>query len=452
MNIKFFYFFILALFITGQLNAGDWGNVSYERFARLNSPPNKSPSNDWLGLDLDIRRRSFQSSFVFDADVRYFSEGDRAGGEFNYSLSEAYYEYRPSTSHRLTFGRKLVNWSYHEKFWQLGFMNPQRGFRLLDDKQEGLLGFHYDFRPEMRGLRFSVFFSYFHIPTLNPSLRVKDGEVLSNSEWRKMPPTQTVLNDSLVPIHYELNDPSISNIFLNRSAGVNGEYSWGSGKVQSYLLYKPEGALRVNADAGYAIEAERVEVTANPIVNHHLMAGGSIHQRVYGLLGSVGVDFINPNARLGKDFDAITPSQLRGSEKQFESQFFSVRPDYEHETYGYARISLDRYHYHWSINYIQIFTSNIRDSDDFFSDTVKFKNAVGFDIGFWPFEKVYLRFDWKYDLSRRDNILKFDAMYQLASQMSVGIGGELIAAPDDNSYWAPYRTNDSVFGSFRYHF
>lgn len=423
------------------------GIISYERFARLNDPQNKSDSVDWFGLGVDAKRIGHRYEYALDADIRYFTDGD----SFNYSLAQLYYQHKMRNS-RLSVGRKTLDWSHHEKFWQLGFMNPQRGFRLLDDKQEGLTGFHYDFRPGEIGPRFSVFFSYFYIPTLNPSLSISDGEVSSNSEWRKMPPTRTLILGQEVPISYRLNDPNISDIVLQKSLGANLEYSWGSGKVQAYALYKPESGIRVNADAAYDSDDDVVDVLANPTVNHHLMTGASIHQRAGMATISVGADFIDPNARLGSDFDALTPAQLRGTTKKFESEFFRIEPSYEHEAFGYFRASIDRYYYHASLNYIHLLTSNERIGDDFFSDTVKFKSAIGFDIGFWPTERIYLKIDWKYDLDRRDNILQFEGNYRLAENMSVGVGGELIAAPDDSSYWSPYRTNDTVYGSFNFHF
>lgn len=444
--LKYIYKASLFFLLISGAYAFD-GTISYERFARLSDPQEKIESIDWFGIGLSSKKITHQYLFNVDGDIRYFSEGSA----FNFSLSEMYYQ-RNLGSSRWILGRKTLDWSTHEKFWQLGFLNGQRGFRLLDEKQEGLTGFHFDYRPGELGARFSIFFSYFHIPTLNPSLSISDGVVSSRSEWRKLPPTQTAISGTVVPIYYELNDPSISDIVLQKSLGINLEYSWGQGKVQGYALYKPENGIRANADAFYDIPSEQVKVIANPVVNHHLMTGLSLHQRLGSILFSSGVDFIQPNAKLGSDFDVLTPSQLRSSNKKFESEFFSVEPNYEHETYGYFRASLDRYYYHVSVNYIQLLTSNERVGDDFFSDTVKYKNAFGIDAGFWASERIYLTFDWKYDFSRKDNILRFEGNYRVSSNMSLGLGGELLAAPDDNSYWSAYRTNDTLYGSFNYHF
>ena len=425
------------------------GTLSYERFARLNNPQQKTQSTDWFGLSLDSKKFGPNYEAYFELDLRYFNSADE--GAFNFSLPEAYFQYKTPRSHT-SFGRKRLDWTPREKFWQIGYLNAQRGFRLLDDKQEGLTGIHYDFRPNQIGPRFSLFFSYFHIPTLNPSVNIKDGEITGNSEWQKLPPKQTVISGSPVPIYYELNDPSISDIVLKKSLGLNLEYSWGSGKVQGYTIYKPESGLRVNAEAYYSLENDRVEAIANPIVNHHMMPGFSIHQRLYGVLFTTGADFIDPNARLGKDFDVLSPSQMRENNKKFESEFFTIEPNYERESYGYFRASIDQFYYHFSLNYIHRLNNDDRKGDDFFSDTVKFKRAVGFDVGFWPTEKLYLTIDWKYDLAREDNILKFESLYQFVENTTVGLGGELMSAPDDSSYWSPYRTNDTIYGVFNYHF
>lgn len=423
------------------------GTLSYERFARLNTPAEKNNAVDWFGLSIDTRRFSRQIEYNFQADLRYFA----GENDFNYSFPEAYFQYKTANSHT-SFGRKLLNWSSHERFWQLGYLNAQRGFRLLDDRQEGATGLHYDFRPHQIGVRFSIFFSYFYIPTLNPSLNIEDGRVSSTSEWRKMPPTETIVNDQRVPIYYMLNDPSVSDIVFQRSLGANLEYSWGSGKVQGYAIYKPEASPRVNADAVFDNDEGRVEVTANPVVNHHVMSGLSIHQRLAGILFSMGADFVDPNARIGKDFDVLSPSELRQEDKTFESEFFTIEPNYERESYGYIKAGVDRYFYHFALHYIHRLNSLNQDGDDFFSDTVKFKSAFGVEAGFWPTERIYLTIDWKYDVSRKDNIFKFESLYRVSHRLTLGVGGEFISAPNDSSYWSAYRTNDTIYAMLNYHF
>ena len=352
---------------------------------------------------------------------------------------------------RWTIGRKLMDWTHHERYWQLGYMNAQQGFKLLGEKQEGLFGVHYDYRPS-KGFRFSGIFSFFYLPAMNPELDVRDGKMVSTSEWKKLPPTKTRIQGLVVPIQYDLQRPAISDVVFQKTLGANVEYSWGSGMAQAYAIYKPENNIRANAEAFYDLSEQVVKVKANPVVNHHAMYGTSVHQKAGDVLLSTGMDVIDPNARLGKDFDIIDPVKLKQSNRTFESDFFKIEPSYDREAYFFGRAYIDRLFYNLSFNYIQLLSDNVRSADDFFSDTVKFKRAVGTQVNYWLSDSFSTMLDLKYDLDRGDNIFRGEMAYRFNHFMSAGVGAELIKATQDDSYWAPYRANDTVFTSFGYHF
>ena len=326
------------------------GALTYERFARLNTPSQKLQATDWLGLELDTDRVRQTFDYHLHTDVRYYSEDN----DYNYSVEEAYIQFT-GENHHLGLGRKLMDWSPHQTYWQLDYLNPQKGFNLLSQKQEGLMGVHYDYRPNKEGIRFSAFFSYLYIPSLNPSIDIENGQVSSTSEWQVLPPSKTVVRGQKVPIFYKLNMPPIEDIILQKSLGMKLAYSWESGKILSYAIYKPESGVRANAEAFFNLDKKQVQVAANPIVNHHLMFGSSLHQRFQGVDYSAGIDVVDPNARLGgEDFEALGPLQLERSNRTFESEFFTVMPSYDRESYAYLSASFHRYWYDFSLNYTQL--------------------------------------------------------------------------------------------------
>ena len=241
--------------------------------------------------------------------------------------------------------------------------------------------------------------------------------------------------------------PDISKIIFRKTLGATAEYSWGSGKVFGYAFYKPENNVRANAEAYYDLNSEKVIVTAKPIVNHHMALGASVHQKVGQIRLISGIDVIDPNAKLGKDFDLSQENQ-----NNFNSEYFKIEPHYDRESYFHAQAIFDRFYYTFSLNYIQLISSNVRNADDFFSDTVKFKRAVGGQVNISFTDSWSLMLDLKYDLARKDNIAKGETLYQINPDMSLGVGLEMIKAPDDTSYWSPYRANDTVYTSFGYHF
>ena len=60
--------------------------------------------------------------------------------------------------------------------------------------------------------------------------------------------------------------------------------------------------------------------------------------------------------------------------------------------------------------------------------------------------------DFRYDLARKDQIVKAEGSYTFLNRATLNIGMELIKSPQDNSYWSAYRANDTVYSSLRFLF
>ena len=395
---------LIISFLSTNIAMGADTTLSYERLIRLNTPSKTASATHWFGVNLNIDDKNKQWEQELDVDLRYYHNDSQ--NSINYSLSKANISYR-NKEVKWTFGRQLLDLNPSEKFWQLGTINGRQGMKLLSDKREGLIGLRYESRPKA-GFKYSAFLSYLYLPGMNPSVDIKDGKMTSTSEWRKLPPSQTLINNQVVDIHYDIEMPDISKIVLRKTLGATLEYNWGSGKVFSYAFYKPENQIRANAEAYYDLSTEEVRVTARPIVNHHAAIGASVHQKVGSLRLITGVDVIDPNARLGKDFDL-----LQEKKSTFDSEYFKIEPHYDRESYYHAQAILDRFYYSFSFNYIQLLSSNERNSDDLYSETVKFKRALGGQFNISITDSWSMMFDLKYDLDRLDNIAKGETKYQI---------------------------------------
>ncbi|PIK15192.1 hypothetical protein [Halobacteriovorax sp. JY17] len=423
------------------------GEFSYEKFLRLNSPQKKSKAVDWIGLGAIYKDKTRDTEVFGEANLRYYFNGPQS---LNYSLPELYYTSETDDS-TWTYGRKIVNWSLNEKYWLLGNLNGRQGFTLLSSKQEGLTGLHYT-KEVTKEIDLGIFFSYFHIPALNPGIRIEGGKVTSNSEWVRRPPERTTILGSTVPIEYRMNEPSIGDIVLKKSLGINAAYKWKSGAISSYAIYKPENNLRSNAEASLATDGSKVIAIANPIVNHHLMYGLQGKQYFGDVLGVVSFDVTDPNAKLGDDFEVLNPLQLKDNDRIFESEYFSIKPNYDKESYLSASASVDRESYILSLNYIHLMSNNSRGSDDFFSETVKWKSTIGAMGRIMWTEGIFTLLDYRYDFVRKDQIVRIEGDYIIANAFSLRVGAELIKSPDNTSYWSAYRTNDTIYTSINYLF
>ena len=133
--------------------------------------------------------------------------------------------------------------------------------------------------------------------------------------------------------------------------------------------------MRINASAYYDnLGTGKVNVTADPTVNHHAYYGLQVFQSFGDIKARGGLSYIDPNAKLGKDF-LIDISNAR---KTFRSEYFNINPRYDKEAYAHISLNFERSKsYKLTLNYIHLISHNIRGNDDFFSDTVKWKSTFG---------------------------------------------------------------------------
>jgi hypothetical protein len=336
----------------------------------------------------------------------------------------------------------VLDWHGNEKFWQLGHVNGLRGFRLMDQKREGLTGFHY--RNKDGRLYSKMFFSIFYIPTLNPRLKVEEGRVSSNADWVKKPPKRTLIAEKEVDIFYDLNDPSLKEIFLQKSLGLNMSYHFDEGKISGFALYKPETNLRINAEAYFDPALGEVVVNANPVANHHAVFGAEFEQK-FGLdkTGLLGITYIDPNSKLGKDFDSLSIEFNRNS--TFESDFFKIEPQYNEELYIHASLIWDRPTFQLSFHGLKYLSDHEKGSDDFYSETVKWKNSLGVGSLYSFNDRHSIAATIRYDISRKDNLLNTEYQYKPWKSTWISVGAEMIKSPQIESYWSAYRANDTGY-------
>ncbi len=422
--------------------------IGYEKFVRLNQPQNKTKNSDWFDFSHSYKFQRGTLEGNFNGDLRFYINNS----DFSPSLSEAYLRYQGDGGTTYTLGRQKLDWHPNESFWQLDHFQNTRGFRLMDMKNEGLTGFHYQTRDG--ALTTEIFLSYFYIPGLNPSVKVENGNVVSNTDWYKRPPERTIVANQEVDIFYDVNMPEYRNIIVQKSLGMRMGLDWShketAGEFNLFSIYKPERRLRINAEAYYEPSIDSVLVNATPVVNHHVMFGGEIRQRYNQFELIAGAITVDPNARLGADFDSL--SLEIENNRTTPSEYFSVEPIYNRESYAHGSLSYKNDFSLITLNYLRYFSEHIKGSNDFYSETVKWKNAVGLggshQFSDWLQGTVSLR----YDIERGDNLLNAQAIFLPWRQSTVTLGTELIRSPEVSSYWSAYRANDTFYLNIGYIF
>ena len=205
--------------------------LNYQKLQRLNdSKKTSSKSQDRLKFHMDKNYYFQTSSFEIDTSMEFYLDSH----SINYSLGEGYYFFS-YYDHNFSIGRKILEWNPNEKFWGDTHLNSKRNFTLLDQKREGLVGLHHS--SQVGNFAYDIFFSYLHIPTMNPRIKIKDGKVSSRSDWVVLPPSKTsIINDVEVPIRYYSNE-NIADTIFKKSLGVRGTYHWKMMGQESYPGY-----------------------------------------------------------------------------------------------------------------------------------------------------------------------------------------------------------------------
>jgi hypothetical protein len=403
-------------------------------------------NQNWLGLDYQYELERSYISGKMDIST----ELDVASRHFDASLSEGYISYTGVAGDKYILGRKVIDWNSSEQFWQLEHLNGQRSFDLMDDKQEGVLGLMID-NPS-GSFRSQFFISYFYVPTLTPHLDIEDGKVVTKSGWYKLPPNRANTDFGTYDLYFDVERPNSRDVFLHKSMGVRLSYAFSNGiSLSGYSLYKPEPRLRINAAVNY-VENRTAYVNAGAAVNHHFISGGEVKYTVNDdVTTHLGATFVDPTARLAGDFDSLT-AKLSTEQQEFSNRYIKIDPKYESEIYGYAAINFNRPIYSLSLQGLKYFTEHIQGSDEVYSETTKWDTAVGVSGSYALTERIITSAQLRYDLVRKDNLLKGNIMYNPFSTLLFGFSLETLKAPSEESYWSPYRAQDTVTSYIKYRF
>lgn len=427
----------------------DFG-FSYENIQLFNatSPSTGSlqTNQNWLNLDYLYQ---FERSYI-SGKIDLNSQMNVSNRHFDVSLPEAYITYTGVAGDEYTLGRKILDWNSSEKFWQLEHLNGQRSFALMDDTQEGALGLMID-NPS-GSFRSQFFLSYFYVPTLTPHLDVEDGSVVTRSGWYKLPPRRANTDFGTYDLSYEVDRPNSRDVFLQKSLGVRLSYEFNNGvNISSYAIYKPEPRVRINAAVDF-VENRTAFVRAGAAVNHHFVSGGELKYDINEEIKThVGVTFIDPTARLAGDLDSLT-AKISTEQQEFSNRYIEINPKFENEVYSYGAIHFIKPIYRISLQGLKYFTEHNQGSDEVYSETTRWDTAVGISGSYALTERLLTSAALRYDLVRKDNLLRGDINYNPFNNLVFGFAVELLKAPNEDSFWSPYRSQDTVTSYIQYRY
>ncbi|MBC98345.1 MAG: hypothetical protein CME63_11380 [Halobacteriovoraceae bacterium] len=407
------------------------GQLTYSYMGRINTPLVENIGNQFVEFDLYEEVDKNQDwDGVYSAHFRHYP-----GAQSQiFSVPEAYIEKRMG-AHEWSIGRKIINWQRNDKFWALGEVNPIKAFNLIETQREGLMGIHYRWKSSSRW-EFMAQFSPLHIPQVNPTFSAEDGEVVGKNEWSYPPPEFVRFRGNEVPIHYTLVYPDMKELLLKTSASFSLAYHFDQARIGIYGGYKPETGIRINATGFYEqFDEERALVKAKPFVNNHYFWGGSFDYQFNSRndpdawISSLGVEGVVPEI---------------GNDESFEFQALKIQPEYERLTYTTWSLDYESDLFNLGLNALYLIDGD-RVNTNVFAKKPKWRRAVGLTASWSPLSSVYLNTLYRYDIKTADMTFMSEARYEWSKHISLTAGVQIVDAPEDHSFWAPYRSNDTIY-------
>jgi len=426
---------VLGIFFLAESSIIASGAISFGQIGRMNTPLDSGVDNQFIQVDVSEKREAGRWDVVYQGSLRHYT-GDR--GQI-ISVPEAYISRNIGKS-EYSVGRKIISWQKSSPFWAMGEINPLKNFNLLEQDQEGLFGLHFERKTKSWGLM--LYASAVNIPQVNPTFSAENGVVTGKNEWSYPPPSAVRFRGNDIPIFYTVEYPEISDIVLQNSAAMKVDYFGSTAHCSVFGGVKPEPGIRINATGFYdQTGSDRAVVKAKPFVNYHYFWGSGCDKTFDSVLSgsldiSGGIEGVIPN---------------RGTDESFEFEALKIQPVYERITYLSAEAKWSNPYASLSLNSLYLADGDTVNTN-VFAEKPRWRQAVGGQFSWDILERLSVFMDYKYDLKTRDTALLTRIDYRMFKHVSIGAGLQVLDSPDDNSFWAPFRSNDSVIGELAYLF
>ena len=395
------------------------------------------PGNKHFG-SLDLKYKNLSSS----NNLQAISFQSRLNDEdvYQYSLSEAYLEFKYSTS-RLAIGRTNLEWSHTDNVWGLGSINNRINFDYFEPGREGLVGVFYD-KKFGNGVDISLFGSGIFIPELSQGMIIdsKKGTIKCKSAWCDAPSASAEVEGRDVPIHYDVRYPDTADVVFRHSAGFKLGYALDEKfYVSFYQLHKPENSVSVTAQVSVEADLSVINAEVTPQFFYHDVRGSNVEYKFSDQLKlyASGISVI-PNKYPDSDVPNIQYTGIKPQKKKvtyLSSGGFYKNTDWSAHAGYIARIS------------------EFDTESDILVDYPRWNQAVHLGIKKIFSRKIRVALDVKYDMLTEDRLTMFKADYSIAPSIVAAFGVNVIGTnKTKESYWSQYENNDSLYSSLKYIF
>ncbi len=393
-----------------------------------------------------------------------FESGIKARGGIGLNEPTAYqYIYVPelygsltnsSKTTKYTLGRKILPWSEMDHQWGLGLWQPRFRWNHFLPEEQGLTGLSVDY--ENNDLQIIGFATPLYLPDQGPPMVLKDGSFSSPSQYFAAPASSMGLLGQNTRVRYQIDQPSITSIVFNPGAAAMIRYGGRTGfRSQLAYAYKPVNQIFLGVDGFLDLAGSDYDaiVTAHPrVVYHHLLSWEGGYYRDW-TASWVGVTYERPvsdNTPAGWTIQQAAPAALVAVGTDFDVAHFSNEP---------TRVGAS------------FLARNGGDASDrgpfatsgqsLFESRFQYHGAVAVSLkspipGILS-EKLSTQTKVLYEVNNRSSALLTNLFYRVDRKWTVGVGGELLAAPAGTPSSGRHsdqisrtRANDRVYGGVTY--
>lgn len=367
-----------------------------------------------------------------EAKVDFTLRYNDAGGLF-YSIREAQYTSLRNFS-EISFGFIIIDWSEVDKVWGLGKINNRVNIDYFDPGLSGLPGILYNQRLS-KNFAISVYGSYFYIPEYNPSLKInkKERTITTKSPWVVPPSNNALVDGKSVIIRYDVVTPSVDEIVLNYTYGLNLKYSFTeSFHLTTYYIRKPENSLSNTATVLLSNNDFNADVKVTPKLFYHDLWGGQL------------------------------VLETRDKSWQFYTSYLMTQPGSKPQntdsvTYGGYAFRLEKQdEEYWGTGVKYIFLGGSAHLGHIsrvsgFEETPIIKRprwgeAVNFSLSTMILNDFFFKTELFYDYSSYDRLLEVELNFKYNQVLALAIGANVLTSPNAGvGFWAPFRQNDGVY-------
>lgn len=363
---------------------------------------------------------SSESEFVGDVKFRISPTHPRAFAITSKNLYYGIKDHSDRSRLRLSVGRRHVGWSSLDSIWGLGQVEPYDSWDRLRPTTQGLTGIFA--HAETAFFDFRFFASYLMLPEIMPNVVIDDQKQILSEHPQAVnsAPRSFTLLDKPVPIGYNLQLPSISNILLRPA--IMGQME--TKRELPYFAklgfgYLPLNHFPIALVASLPTQVNSVVATLTPRLLSH---------RVY--IGEAGYRF---NRRIEAGVGVLIDEPLRDS---LPSNYTTTELTTSVSTspwikMEFRRIKLQLAHLMVSGGVGADFGPLAQSGQNFLSSRLLYRNASQLALK-WALDGQLrgseIHFKYIHEYSVRGDWFAGDFLYAVNPRMGLVAGGDLISA------------------------